>query len=260
MELTLFQADAFARTVFQGNPAAVVPLKEWLADEVLQAIAAENNLSETAFFVPQEDHYHLRWFTPTTEVRLCGHATLASAHVLFQHLLYTGPELVFHTLGGTLRVRQAGRQYVLTFPADFPQATEVPAGLSEALGQPILELVKGTDDYLVLLDSAEQVQNLKPNFALLANLPQRGLIATAPGTETTIASRCFYPAYGINEDPVTGSAHTLLTPFWCARLGVENFTAIQGGTRRGYLECRLSGAEVELTGSAQTYLIGQIFI
>jgi PhzF family phenazine biosynthesis protein len=260
MELSIYQVDAFANTVFQGNPAAVVPLENWLPDATLQNIATENNLSETAYFVPDGNAYHLRWFTPSTEVRLCGHATLASAHVLFAHLGFDGAQVQFNTLGGELNVRKEGDHYVMDFPSDEPQAFHVLRSLEDILGIQIKEMAKGTDDYLALIDSEASLLALEPNFLRLADLNTRGLIVTAPGTSTDIASRCFFPNFGINEDPVTGSAHTLLTPFWAKKLGKSSITAIQGGARKGQLQCTLKGDRVELSGKAQTYLLGKIWV
>lgn len=260
MELTIYQVDAFAQAVFQGNPAAVIPLKEWLADEVLQAIAAENNLSETAYFIDHGDYLHLRWFTPATEVRLCGHATLASAHVLFQHLGYAKSVALFKTLGGELTVKKESSKYVMDFPIDPPQALATEGLIEEALKTPILDYVRGLDDYLVRIGSETELLAITPDSRLIASLPARGLIVTAPGRNTDIASRCFYPSFGIDEDPVTGSAHTLLTPYWAKILGKNEITALQGGTRQGHLHCSLHGDRIHLGGSAQTYLIGKIFI
>ncbi len=260
MQLSIYQVDAFANAIFQGNPAAIVPLETWLPDETLQNIAIENNLSETAYFVPDGENYHLRWFTPSTEVRLCGHATLASAHVLFAHLGYVKEQLNFNTLGGLLSVRRDGDHYVMDFPCDEPQPFHVLKSLEHILGIQILEMVKGTDDYLALIESEAALTALQPNFRLLADLKTRGLIVTAPGTTTDIASRCFFPNFGIDEDPVTGSAHTLLTPYWSKKLGKNSISAIQGGVRKGQLNCTLKGDRVELMGKAQTYLFGTIFI
>ena len=260
MQLSIYQVDAFANAIFQGNPAAIVPLETWLPDETLQNIAIENNLSETAYLVPDGENFHLRWFTPSTEVRLCGHATLASAHVLFSHLGYTKEYLNFNTLGGLLSVRRDGDNYIMDFPTDEPQPFHVLKSLEHILGIQILEMVKGTDDYLALIDSEASLTALQPNFRLLADLKTRGLIVTAPGTNTDIASRCFFPNFGIDEDPVTGSAHTLLAPYWCKKLEKNSISAIQGGVRKGQLHCTLKGDRVELMGKAQTYLYGTIFI
>lgn len=257
----IYQVDAFAEKVFQGNPAAVVPLETWLPDELLQAIAAENNLSETAYFVHKGDHYHLRWFTPTVEVRLCGHATLASAHVLFEHLGYPEREIRFQALAGELRVRKNGDLLTLDFPADPP----APANLDKTpfeqmLGTAVLDVQRGQDDILVRIGTQSELRTLTPDLNFIRNLPDaRGLIITAPGESTDIASRCFFPAYGVDEDPVTGSAHTVLTPYWVKQLGKTRLTAVQGGNRIGFLECALMDDRVEISGKASTYLTGNIF-
>ena len=261
MELNLYQVDAFANAVFQGNPAAVIPLDDWsIGDDVMQAIAAENNLSETAFFVDRGAYYHLRWFTPAAEVRLCGHATLASAHVLFHELKLPREEILFRTLGGDLRVTRTKEGYSMDFPTDVPEKIEPHPKIEEALGfQPLLTL-KGTDDYLALLESEEQLLQLDPNPEPIIQLKARGLVVTAPGTKTDIASRCFYPALKIKEDPVTGSAHTMLAPFWLNQLGQTNFSAVQGKDRKGFLQCNMLDERVLLSGAATTYLQGKIFI
>jgi PhzF family phenazine biosynthesis protein len=260
MELTIYQVDAFAHQVFQGNPAAIIPLQNWLPDELLQSIAAENNLSETAYFIDHGDYLHLRWFTPAKEVRLCGHATLASAHVLFQHLDSKNDQLRFKTLGGELLVKKEPGKYVMDFPFDPPKTAAPLPLMEQALDVRVLDTVRGLDDILVRIGTEAELMTLQPNQGLVAQLPARGLIVTAPGTHTDIASRCFYPAFGIDEDPVTGSAHTLLVPYWAKLLGKNDITAVQGGTRQGQLSCALRGERVELGGTAQTYLIGKIFI
>ena len=260
MELPLYQIDAFAEEVFQGNAAAVCPLEYWLPDAVLQAIAAENNLPETAFFVAEKEGFRLRWFTPVAEVRLCGHATLASAHTLFRHLGAQGDVLHFNSLGGRLRVCRSGASLAMYFPTDQPKPAEIPAFLEEALGTAILDAQTGIDDLLVRVESEALLQSLHPNLTQVANLPHRGLIVTAQGQNTDFASRCFFPNLGVDEDPVTGSAHTLLTPYWTTLLGKEQLSAVQGGRRKGYLQCRLLGDEVEISGHAKTYLTGVIYI
>jgi PhzF family phenazine biosynthesis protein len=260
MELPLYQIDAFAEEVFQGNYAAVCPLEYWLPDAVLQAIASENNLPETAFFVAEKEGFRLRWFTPVAEVRLCGHATLASAHTLFSHLGAQGNMLHFNSLGGQLRVCRSGTSLAMYFPTDLPKPAEIPPFLEEALGTAILDAQTGIDDLLVRVESEELLQDLRPNFAQIAKLPHRGLIVTAPGQNTDFSSRCFFPNLGVDEDPVTGSSHTLLTPYWATLLGKEHLSAVQGSRRKGYLQCQLLGDEVEISGQAKTYLVGKIYI
>lgn len=257
----MYQVDAFAKTVFQGNPAAVVPLQEWdPGDEVLQAIAAENNLSETAFFVDRGDYFHLRWFTPGAEVRLCGHATLASAHVLFEEMNYAGSDILFRTLAGDLRVTRDQEGYSMDFPTDPPEQIEPLRVIEQSLGMTPLEVWKGTDDYLALLESQEQLDQLEPDFELIKSLNARGLVVTAPGRDTDIASRCFFPSLRVHEDPVTGSAHTMLAPFWLEKLGKTSFSAVQGKDRKGFLHCTLIDDRVLLSGEAVTFLHGTIHL
>lgn len=260
MELILFQVDAFTDQVFKGNPAAVVPLENWLPDEQLQAIALENNLSETAFFKTKGKEFQLRWFTPAKEVKLCGHATLATAHVLMEHLGQgTTGQLTFQTLSGPLMVRRNEKGwYTMNFPADHPQLTPIPSLLKEALGLKPTETYKGREDLLVILESQSDIEQLQPDFRLLKKLDYRGIIVTAPSRETDFVSRCFYPNYGVNEDPVTGSAHTTLTPYWSKHLDKPELTALQASPRTGYLQCRMLDERVEISGQAVTYMEGRI--
>ncbi len=259
MKLSIYQVDAFASKVFEGNPAAVVPLEAWLPDEVLQAIATENNLSETAYIVQEAAGYRIRWFTPAYEVNLCGHATLATAHTLWQHLDFKGDVLHFSSKSGPLMVRQeAEGSYTLDFPADPPQVYADKDSIAAALRQPVLEVYKGKDDLMAVLPKQSLVETLQPDFSAIAGLPCRGLIATAAGETTDFVSRCFYPGAGINEDPVTGSAHTLMTPFWAEKLGKTDMKAAQLSARSGKLDCRLEGNRVLISGQAQTYMFGEI--
>ncbi len=258
MEFRLFQVDAFAKQVFEGNPAAVIPLEDWLPDASLQAIAAENNLSETAYFVEEEGGFHLRWFTPTKEVRLCGHATLAAAHVLYEHLEFNQPQIEFRTLAGKLTVKKTATGYAMDFPLDRPHPLAFDSIVHQALGLKPSAVLKGTDDLLVRIESEQDLQNLKPDFQKIESLEARGLIVTVPGSTTDFASRCFYPAYGINEDPVTGSAHTLLAPYWAEQLNKKRLSAVQGKSRKGYLQVEVNEDRVLLEGSAVTYLEGII--
>ncbi len=257
---TIYQVDAFADEVFKGNPAAVVPLAQWLPDTLMQAIAAENNLSETAFFVKKNELFELRWFTPLMEVDLCGHATLASAHVLYAHLSYMQQAIHFSTRSGILTVEKADVGYVMNFPTDVPSLADQDKWIEKTLQDvAILELYKGKDDYLVVLDSETAVKTLVPDLRALALAPKRGLIITAAGNEVDFVSRCFYPKYGIDEDPATGSAHTLLTSYWAKRLGKTKLIAKQISQREGNLICHHLGDRVALEGRAVTYLIGTIF-
>lgn len=262
MTIPIYQADAFTKEAFSGNPAAVCPLKEWLPDALMQNIALENNLAETAFIVPGNNAYHIRWFTPTVEVDLCGHATLATAHVFFNHLQYEPKKINFHSKSGLLKVtRQQNGQLTLDFPRDhFEQATDIPPALQKGLKIEVTEVYKGKFDYMVVTGSQETVEKLQPDFRTLATIKSRGVLVTAPGNESDFVSRCFFPQSGIDEDPVTGSAHTLLTPYWAGALGKNRLTAIQLSARRGYLDCELAGNRVLMSGYAVTYMKGEIII
>ncbi|MEZ4995213.1 MAG: PhzF family phenazine biosynthesis protein [Saprospiraceae bacterium] len=252
----LYQVDAFTDQLFKGNPAAVVPLETWLADDTMQAIAAENNLAETAYFIPTTDGYHLRWFTPGIEVDLCGHATLATAHVLFEHLDYEEQQIVFHTRSGPLYVIRSENGYRMDFPADFSEVIAPPEALVRALGEIPLEVRKGKDDYLAIFPEEATVRDLQPDFRVLTQLDGRGVIASAPGNEVDFVSRCFFPNAGIDEDPVTGSAHTVMTPYWAGKLNKTTLQARQISARGGNLLCTLDGQRVLLEGRAVTYLEG----
>lgn len=255
MEFILYQVDAFADQLFKGNPAAVVPLDHWLPDETMQAVARENNLSETAFFFFNGEDYQLRWFTPTKEVKLCGHATLATAHVLSQHLGKQSPgTITFQTLSGLLTVRRnRNGWYTMNFPADSIEETPAPAALKKALNLTPKETYKGSEDLLVILEDQDAVEQLSPDFRKLQDLDYRGIIVSAPGRETDFASRCFFPNYGIDEDPVTGSAHTTLTVYWAKKLEKTELTAVQCSARSGTLRCQMLDERVEISGQAITY-------
>jgi len=261
MQLPIYQVDAFSTGIFGGNPAAVCPLEAWLDDATLQRIAEENNLSETAYFVPEGEGYRLRWFTPGMEVDLCGHATLASAWVLFNELGASEQTLRFFTRSGELRVSRDGQRLALDFPLKHPQPVPVPAGLAEALGCEIVELQR-SDDYIAVVASAEVVEGLKPDFAALSQFDVRGVAVTAPGTgEFDFVSRWFGPQVGVNEDPVTGSAHTSLATYWSERLGKTLLNARQGGARRGQLQCELPGnGRVIISGHGALYMRGTLYL
>ena len=263
--LPIYQVDAFTDRLFRGNPAAVVPVPEFPAEKLMQRIATENNLSETAFVVIRgPGKFDIRWFTPTQEVRLCGHATLAAAHVLYRSGGGSLRDMIFRTRqAGNIRVRvQDDDRYAMEFAADHPRPARSSKKLRAILNGLKPEAVfRGTDDLLVVLPNQQQLEQLSPDLRRLATLKRRGLLVTAPGKQTDVVSRGFYPAFGIDEDPVTGSAHTLLTPYWADRLGKKSFTARQGGSRRGTLGCRLKGKKkVVLTGAAITYSSGQILL
>lgn len=268
MTTPIYQVDAFARRPFAGNPAAVCPLAEWLPAETMQLIAAENNLAETAFFVPlhgEEADFHLRWFTPTFEIDLCGHATLASAHVLWNERGYARPEIVFNSKSGLLKVRrEADGRLVLDFPSRPPRAlppAEYPAVLTRSLGPGAATplAVLAARDLVVEFAYADEVLVLRPDFAALEGLGYIGLIATAPGSgEVDFVSRFFAPEVGVPEDPVTGSAHSTLIPFWAAKLGKTELFARQESARGGELWCRLRGDRVDIGGYAVTFLRGDV--
>jgi PhzF family phenazine biosynthesis protein len=259
MEITLYQVDAFASTVFTGNPAAVCPLREWLPESLMQSIARENNLSETAFFVPENDALRIRWFTPEAEVDLCGHATLASAYVILTLLDAVHTRVSFLSRSGTLGVSRTGDLFAMDFPAQPPAACEVPAQLLSGLGaQP--EAVLCSEDYFAVFAHEEDILNLKPDMNALASLGLRGVIATAPGREADFVSRFFAPGIGIPEDPVTGSAHCALTPYWSRRLGKKELHARQISRRGGEIFCRDLGERVEISGRAVLYMQGTIFV
>lgn len=257
--LRIFQVDAFTDHLFGGNPAAVCPLTTWPEDALLQAIAAENNLSETAFFVAGQEPVELRWFTPVAEVDLCGHATLAAAHVLFVHLGQRGSRVRFSTRSGVLVVTRTATGYALDFPAaEFERAPPL-AAIGAGLGATPAELWTAFD-YLAVFEREADVRALEPDFAALAALDLRGVIATAPGESADFVSRCFYPKYGIDEDPVTGSAHCVMAPYWQQRLGRRALSARQLSRRGGVLECRLDGERVILIGSAVDFMHGELAI
>lgn len=258
MKIRLFQVDAFARRLFEGNPAAVCPLDRWLDAATLQAIAGENNLSETAFFVPAGAGFELRWFTPLAEVDLCGHATLASAHVLFEELVHPEPVIRFQTRSGELSVERRGDRLAMNFPARPPLPCDAPSTLIEGLGAQPAEVL-AADDYIAVFDSEAAVRALKPDMALLSEFELRGVCATAPGEGAVdFVSRFFAPAVGIPEDPVTGSAHCELAPYWAARLGKNCLRARQISRRGGDVACELQGDRVILAGAAVTFMKAEI--
>jgi PhzF family phenazine biosynthesis protein len=260
MELVLYQVDAFAEQLFQGNPAAVVPLKSWLPDSLLQNIALENNLAETAFYVKETDGYRIRWFTPTTEVDLCGHATLATAYVLMYHEGFADDRITFNSRSGPLLVSKRKEQLVLDFPADTLQPVPLPEALGSSFHLHPHTVLKGKTDYLLVFDNESQIKSLDPDLGKLATVPCRGVIVTAPGETTDFVSRFFAPQSGVDEDPVTGSAHTSLAPYWAGKTGKNILSAIQCSSRSGRLDCELRGNRVTIAGKARLYLIGKIFI
>ncbi len=257
MKILIYQIDAFTNELFRGNPAAVCPLEEWPADERLQAIAAENNLSETAFFVKKEEHYELRWFTPAIEVDLCGHATLAAAFVILEHLENSLSKVDFSTKSGMLTVERDGPLLSMDFPARPASACDVPGDLVEGLGiEP--EVVLMSRDYLVVYDSTEKIASLRPDMDRLLKVEGLGVIVTAPGEDVDFVSRFFAPKAGIPEDPVTGSAHSTLVPYWSERLGKKKLHARQISQRGGELFCEDLGERVKIAGHAVMYMEGFI--
>jgi predicted PhzF superfamily epimerase YddE/YHI9 len=309
--MQIYQVDAFTDAVFHGNPAAVIPLAAWLPDELLQNIAMENNLAETAFIVPhspsqgavqgnaQSDalrgEYQIRWFTPMVEVALCGHATLASGLVVFDYLGFQGDTIVFHSRkSGILKVSrqgagaaasaerqnagsraandptapggaaahggQASSKLTLDFPANDPTPVDPLPLLFEALHIPPAPLYRGAHDYMVVLDNQQQIEALQPDMKGVARADSRGVVVTAPGEEVDFVSRCFFPQSGIDEDPVTGSAYTMMTPYWARRLGKTSLSAVQLSRRRGHLDCVLEGDRVFISGHAKIFLKGEVLI
>lgn len=257
MRIPIYQIDAFADRMFSGNPAAVCPLPEWPEASLLQAVAAENNLSETAFLVPRGNGYELRWFTPLAEVDLCGHATLAAAHVVFNHLAPSLGEVAFDTRSGILTVRRDGDRLSMAFPARPPVACAASEALLAGLGAPPLEVLRASY-YLAVFPTEEVVRKLTPRMDLLAQLDLPGVIATARGRRADFVSRFFAPKLGIPEDPVTGSAHCILTPYWTPRLGRGKLHAYQASARGGELWCELAGERVLIAGRTVPFLRGEI--
>ncbi len=261
VRVRLYQIDAFTSELFGGNPAAVVPLEEWLDDATMQSVAAENNLSETAFFVPDGDGFYLRWFTPELEVKLCGHATLASAFVVFHELDPERTEVRFDSLSGELIVRRTEDRLIMDFPSwSLEPVASIPDALLEGLGREPREVLKTAtnDNYFAVYESESQVRDIEPDFARLATLHPAGVVITAPGVESDCASRYFAPSWGIPEDPATGSIHCGLTPYWAERLGKSEIFARQVSNRGAELHCELRGDRVLIGGQAIQYLQGWI--
>lgn len=268
MEIPLYQVDAFTDRVFLGNPAAVCPLPDWLPDDTMQAIALENNLPETAFLVPDAGGYRLRWFTPAVEVALCGHATLAAAHVVFTRLHPDWPEVTFHSPSGPLTCRRRGDRLQLDFPAlpwERIEPTAVPAALTAGLAPVDAVEVLRSMDYVVVLADEQELRALRPDLARLGTLDLRGVVVTAPSRTADFCSRFFGPKLDIPEDPITGSAHCALVPYWAARLGRRELQAVQYSPRLGRelairVTCRHDGSRVLLDGAARLYLDGTVHL
>jgi PhzF family phenazine biosynthesis protein len=261
MRTPIFQLDAFSTQRFAGNPAAVMPMDAFPDDAIMQAVAAENNLAETAFLVPEGGDYRLRWFTPLLEVPLCGHATLASAAVVMERLQPGRTEVTFHSASGPLTVRREGPAYVMNFPARPSEQILSPPGLAEALGVTLTEVFANAFNFMALVPSAKTLRELSPEMAALARVGRPGVIVTAPGEGNyDFISRYFAPAKGIPEDPVTGAAHCMLAPYWGKRLGKTSLRAFQASRRGGEVTCHLIGDRVELEGSCVFYLQGEVEI
>jgi len=259
MNLKIYQVDAFTTRPFHGNPAAIVPLTEWLPAETMQNIALENNLAETAFFVREGDSYGLRWFTPTVEMDLCGHATLASGFVIFDVLGTTEKILKFQTKSGLLTVEENGDRFVLDFPSRPAAPCDLPSGLIEAIGGKPKEILKSRD-YLMVYETEDEIRKINPNFAELLKVPTHAVIVTARGTDCDFVSRFFAPEVGVFEDPVTGSAHCTLIPYWAEKLGKTEMFARQISARGGEIFCELRGDRVKIGGNAVLYLTGEIYV
>ncbi len=260
MKLPLFQVDAFTRDVFRGNPAAICPLESWLPDATMQSIAAENNLSETSFFVSQGDTYPLRWFTPRSEIRLCGHATLASAFVIFNFLEPSKQRVDFSTMSGKLSVVREKELLSMDFPAITPVDCSIPAALANSLAPAPRVVLQANENYYVVYEQENDVRNARPDFSLLERLHPYGVCVTAPGTNCDFVSRYFAPSYGIPEDPVTGSTHCALIPYWANRLAKKSLFARQISPRGGDLWCEHNDSRVAIKGTAALYLEGTISI
>jgi len=259
MLLTQYQVDAFSEKLFEGNPAAVVPLQNWLDDNLMQQIAAENNLSETAFFVKEGENYHIRWFTPEYEVPLCGHATIASSYVIFNYLNPTIGEIQFTSSSGILKVTKNEDAYILNFPIQEAVDCEIPYEMTEAFGKAPVSCLQN-QDYIAVYDDEEFVKKVIPNFEAIKQLDKRAVMMTAPSEKYDFVSRFFIPSHGINEDPVTGSSFTRLAPYWAARLGKNKLTAKQVSKRSGKVELEVKDDRVLIKGKAILFMKAEIYL
>ena len=260
MTIPLYVANAFDSGPFTGNPAAVCLLEEWPADGTMQNIATQNNLSETAFVVRHDDVYHIRWFTPAAEIMLAGHPTLAAAHIILNETNSGGDAVVFLSPSGKLAVTRRGEEYILDLPSDKSVKVLLPSELQGAFSTAPVDCYKGKFDYMLVFQTQQDIEEAKPNLALIEKADCRGVIITAPGDEVDFVSRFFAPQLGISEDPVTGSAHTVLIPYWWERYGKIKMNAVQLSVRKGFLTCAYLGERVELGGRCSTYLKGEIYI
>ena len=261
MKQKIYQIDTFTDKIFSGNPAAVCPLDEWLSKDILQKIAMENNLAETVFFVKKDNQYQIRWFTPTIEVDLCGHATLAAAFVLFNYENHTENVIHFYSpRSGELSVTKKGELLTLNFPTDIFEQIELSDEITSCFDIEPQSAFKGKTDFLLVFRNEEEIRKIVPDFEKISKLEGRGVIITAKGDKVDFVSRFFAPQSGIDEDPVTGSAHTTLIPYWTKQLGRNELTAIQLSSRKGYLQCCHLDDRVEISGQVKLYLIGEIFL
>jgi PhzF family phenazine biosynthesis protein len=260
MKIKIFQVDAFTSKLFSGNPAAVCPLSEWVDDVILQNIAAENNLAETAFYVRAKNGFHIRWFTPKAEVKLCGHATLASAFVLYNFYNYKEDAIHFESKSGILKVTKKENFLILNFPPDKIKKIESTEALAVCFDKTPVEIYEGATDYMFIYSNENDIQHLKPNFSNIEKLNARGIIATAKGNNSDYVLRFFAPSVGVNEDPATGSAQTTLVPYWCRRFNKTELTGIQLSERTGSFKCSLVNDRVEISGQVIFYLEGEISI
>lgn len=259
MKIPIYQIDAFANNPFEGNPAAVCPLNNWLPSEVMQLIAEENNLSETAFFVPTKKGFHIRWFTPISEIDLCGHATLASAYVIFNCLNFSEKVISFESKSGILKVSKNEDLLVMDFPAQSPVLCQIPEEIKNAFGSTPIECLK-SEDYIVVFNNENEVLSAHPDFSALSRLDLRGVAITAKSSRYDFVTRFFAPKFGINEDPVTGSAYTQLIPYWSNILGITELHSKQISRRGGEVLCKIHGSRVSIAGKAIKYLEGEIKI
>ncbi|MFC2103999.1 PhzF family phenazine biosynthesis protein [Bacteroidota bacterium] len=260
MKIPIYQVDAFTDHIFGGNPAAICPLDEWLETDVMQKIAEENNLSETAFFVPKDDYFEIRWFTPKVEIDLAGHPTLATAWVIFNELNYSKDKIRFVSpLSGELLIEKTNDLIIMDFPTNKPESCAVPEYLVDGLGKAPKEVLQARD-LLVIFQNQKEIENIKPDFGLLEKIDTFGVIITAPGNDSDFVSRFFAPRAGINEDPVTGSAHTILIPYWAEKLNKTKMSAIQLSKRVGKLHCEYLGERVKISGIARLFMKGKIII
>ena len=259
IKLDLYQVDSFTSDLFKGNPAGVIFSSE-LSDDLMQKIALENNLSETAFITKEEENYNIRWFSPLMEIDLCGHATLAAAHIYFTEIDTNSNHISFNSKSGILNVSKDNNFINLDFPTDNFKPINLSEDLIKVLGERPEEIYQGRDDVMCIFNNELTVQNLKPDMEELKKIPIRGLIASAPGSDVDFVSRCFFPITGVDEDPVTGSAHTTLTPYWSNRLNKKNLTAKQISSRGGFLKCKLLEDRVVISGEAVTYMKASVLI